>query len=351
MKPRIGITIGDINGIGPEVIIKTLENEYILSQCIPIVYGSAKVLGYHKNIVDTNSFSFVSILEAASATEGKINVITCWSESVNISLGEATEEGGQCAHIALDKAVTDLINQDIDALVTAPINKHAMKLANFAHLGHTEYLAERCGSKDYLMFLVSEVLRMALVTTHIPVSEISMHISKDAILNKIEILDKSLREDFGIERPLIAVLGLNPHAGDGAQIGTEDEKEILPAILEAKDKKIAVAGPYAADGLFGGGAYKKFDAILAMYHDQGLIPFKSLSFGEGVNFTAGLPVIRTSPDHGTAYDIAGQNKANPDSFRKSMFMAIDICRNRKSYYDMNADKIEKTQLTEEDGPN
>lgn len=351
MKPKIGITIGDINGVGPEVIIKTLSNDYITSQCTPVIYGSAKVLGYHKNVVEDNSFSFVSCNEASQAVPGKINVLTCWPETVHISIGEATEEGGKCAYIALDKAVMDLINGDIDALVTAPINKHAMKLAEFPHLGHTEYIAERCGVDDYLMFMVSEAIKVALVTTHIPVKEISSHITSDSILSKIEILDKTLKEDFGLEKPLIAVLGLNPHAGDASEIGIEDEKEILPAINKAKDKKIAVAGPYAADGFFGGGNYKKFDAVLAMYHDQGLIPFKALSFGEGVNFTAGLPVIRTSPDHGTAYDIAGQNLANPDSFRKALFMSIDIAKNRKAYHDMNADRIEKVVLSEEEGPN
>lgn len=350
MKLKIGITIGDINGIGPEVIIKTLSNDYFLNYCTPIIYGSSKVLGYHKNIVDTNSFSFINSKDAQSVEEGKVNVINCWIDTVNINIGEATEDGGKCAYIALDKAVTDLKDGHIDALVTAPINKYAMKMANFPHLGHTEYIAEKTGADDSLMFLISDSIKVALVTTHIPISEIAEHITADRVLDKIEILNTTLQEDFGIERPVIAVLGLNPHAGDNGQIGDEDQNQIIPAIEAAKEKKIVAMGPYPADGFFGSDSYKKYDAILAMYHDQGLIPFKSLSFGEGVNYTAGLKVIRTSPDHGTAYEIAGQNMADPGSFRKALFAAIDACKNRKAHQEYTRDKIKKVKLREERSP-
>lgn len=350
MKLKIGISIGDINGIGPEVIIKTFSNDFLLKSCTPIIYGSSKVMGYHKNIVENSNFSFVSCKDAQSAEDGKINVINCWNDTVTISIGEATEDGGKCAYIALDKAVDDLNAGTIDALVTAPINKHAMKMAQFPHLGHTEFIAERTGAHDSLMFLISDSLRMALVTTHIPISDVAQHITADKILDKIEILNQTLKEDFGIERPVIGVLGLNPHAGDGAQIGLEDANEVVPAIEAAKEKKILAMGPYPADSFFAGTNYQKFDAILAMYHDQGLIPFKSLSFGDGVNFTAGLNVIRTSPDHGTAYDIAGQNMANPNSFRKAVLAAIDIAKHRKGYREMNSNKIKKTELREERAP-
>ncbi len=344
---KIGISIGDINGIGPEVVIKTLVNDYITKRCTPIIYGSSKVMGYHKNIAGDAKFNFVSIDHVDKAEEGKINVLNCWQETVNITLGEATEEGGKCAHIALDKAVDDLKDGKIDALVTAPINKHAMKMANFPYLGHTEFIADKVGADDMLMFMISDNLKVALVTTHIPVADIDESITADVILDKIELLDQSLRVDFGIDRPVIAVLGLNPHAGDEGEIGEKDETDVKPAIQAAKENGILAMGPYPADGFFGSNKYKDYDAILAMYHDQGLIPFKSLSFGEGVNFTGGLDVIRTSPDHGTAYEIAGQNQADPGSFRKAIFAAIDIAQQRKDYEEMHANAIDQVELSEE----
>lgn len=347
MKPKIGITIGDINGIGLEVIIKTLSNDYITSKCTPIIYGSSKVIGYHKNIVDQSSFSTAGCSGAERAQEGKVNVINCWQDEVNVTIGKATKESGECAYIALDRAVNDLLENQIDALVTAPINKHAMKMANFPHLGHTEYIAERAGADDCLMLLISEALKVAVVTTHVPLSDVAELITKKKVLKKIKLLNKSLKEDFGLERPVIAVLGLNPHASDESEIGHEEKDSILPAITEAKRNGIIASGPYPADGFFGGSSYKKFDAVLAMYHDQGLIPFKSMSFGDGVNFTAGLSVVRTSPDHGTAYEIAGQNLADPSSFRKALFRAIDIAEQRKIYKEITIDKVKKVELREE----
>ena len=340
MSIKVGITIGDINGIGPEVIIKTLSEANIAKRFTPIIYGSSKVLGYHKNIVSDNRFSYSNIDHAEKAMSGKVNVINAWQDAVDINIGEATIASGQSAYIALDKAMNDLIDGHIDALVTAPINKNAMKMAEFPYLGHTEYIASRTEAHDSLMLLTSDSIAVGLVTAHIPLSEVAAHITADVVLDKIELLDQSLKIDFGMEGPKIAVLGLNPHAGDTGQIGTEDESEIKPAILAAKENGILAAGPFPADGFFGSGANKKFDAVLAMYHDQGLIPFKVLSFGSGVNYTAGLDVIRTSPDHGTAYDIAGKNLADPSSMRQAIYKAIDIANNRKSYEELTSNSID-----------
>ena len=340
MSLKIGITIGDINGIGPEIIIKTLSEEQLLSRFTPIVYGSSKTLGYHKNIVKNNRFNFINIDQAHHAKEGKINVISAWQESVSIDIGQGTKESGRSAYIALDRAINDLNQGEIDAIVTAPINKAAMKMADFPYLGHTEYITRMADADDSLMLLTSDQLTVGLVTAHIPLEEVSRAVTADVILDKIEILDQSLKVDFGIERPKIAILGLNPHAGDSGQIGTTEETEITPAILAAKENGILAMGPFAADGFFGNGSYKKFDAILAMYHDQGLIPFKALSFGTGVNFTAGLDIIRTSPDHGTAYEIAGKNMADPSSMRHAIYMALDIATNRKLHDEVSANSLD-----------
>ena len=340
MSLRIGITVGDINGIGPEIIIKTLSEENLLKRITPIIYGSSKTLGYHKNIVKNNRFNFVNIDGAEHAKEGKVNVISAWQEAVNINIGEATKESGQSAYIALDRAMNDLNTGLIDAMVTAPINKAAMKMADFPYLGHTEYITNASNSEDSLMLLTSEQLTVGLVTAHIPLEEVTAEITADVVLDKLEILDQTLKIDFGKERPIIAVLGLNPHAGDSGQIGTNEETDIIPAILAAKENGMMVAGPFSADGFFGNGSYKKFDAILAMYHDQGLIPFKALSFGTGVNFTAGLEIIRTSPDHGTAYEIAGKNQADPSSMRQAIYKAIDIATNRKTHEEISSNSLD-----------
>lgn len=342
-KPRIGISIGDINGIGPEVIIKTLQHDYILEQCVPVIYGSSKVISYHKNIVEAD-FHFHSIKDIEHAANKKVNVINCWQDVVNISLGQANEEGGQYAAIALERAVMDLKAGKIDALVTAPINKNAMRMSGgFPFPGHTEYITQTVGAKHSLMLMVNDDIKIGLVTNHLPVSEVSKAIHKKLVTAKLEMLNRCLKVDFGKERPVIAVLGLNPHASDGGLMGDEEEKIIRPAVVEAKKRGVMAVGPFSADGFFGSGEYKKYDAVLAMYHDQGLIPFKLLSFGQGVNYTAGLNVIRTSPDHGTAYDLAGKNMADPSSFRHALFQAIDISRTRAAYMEMHENPLEIRQ--------
>ncbi|KXK39275.1 MAG: 4-hydroxythreonine-4-phosphate dehydrogenase PdxA [Saprospiraceae bacterium] len=344
---KIGITIGDINGIGPEVIIKALSNPMILNSFTPIIYASYKVLSYHKNIVKESSIGFHTIPNAASAVDNKINLISCWNDNVNITLGKATADGGKYAKISMEKALDDIKSGSIDAIVTAPINKNAMQQANFPFPGHTEFFTKGDQKEESLMLLASDALRVAVVTNHIPLSQVASSINKDLILNKIQILNKTLIEDFGIERPVIGVLGLNPHASDDSTIGNEEENFIRPAIIEAKKSGIMAAGPYSPDGFFASGLWKKVDAVLAMYHDQGLIPFKALTFGGGVNFTAGLSFIRTSPDHGTAYEIAGTNKADGASFRQALYMAYDLVRNRKDYFESRENALVRREKKSE----
>ncbi len=340
-KLKIGITIGDINGIGPEVIIKAFSNPKLLELCVPIIYGSSKVMSYHKNIVKTHDFSFVTTGDADRASNSKVNVVNCWDQDVKITLGAATQEGGQLAIKAMERAVAEAKDGKIDAIVTAPINKEAMKMANFGHKGHTEYLTQSTNTKESVMTMISDNLRIALATNHLPISKVAESITKESIIRKLKIFNKSLVEDCGIDKPTIAVLGLNPHAGDNGVIGTEEDDIIRPVIIEAKKNGVHVVGPFAADGFFGSSQFSKFDGIFAMYHDQGLIPFKALTFGSGVNFTGGLPIVRTSPDHGTGYDIAGKNQADESSLRAATYLAIDIARNRKEYKESRANKLEK----------
>ncbi len=350
-KIRVGISVGDINGVGLEVILKTLNNPQTFINFIPVIYGSSKVISYHKNIVGLEDFQFQSIKSAERLNPNKVNILNCWDENVNITIGQLSEDGGKYAYISLDRAVSDLKKGLIDALVTAPINKKAMQLANFPYPGHTEYLTKEFETKESLMMMVNEDLRVGLVTNHLPIRDVANAVTKKRILEKLHIFNKSLKVDFGKERPMIAILGLNPHAGDEGVIGEEEEKIIRPLIIESKKKGMIVMGPYSADGFFGSGEYKKFDGILAMYHDQGLIPFKSLSFGSGVNYTAGLPIVRTSPDHGTAYDIAGQNQADPASFRQALFLAVDIARNKRNHEEMHSNPVEKREKTTDDKEN
>ena len=340
-KMRIGITVGDINGIGLEVILKTISHKNITDVCTPVVYGSTKIVSYHKNIVGIDDFKFQSLRDAQRIHTDKINIINCWQDNVNITLGKVSEMGGKYAMMSLERAISDLENGLIDAVVTAPINKQAMDMAGFKYPGHTEYFMDTFGAKENLMFMITEDLKVGLVTNHVPVTKVGELITKGRILKKLRIMNETLKMDFGIERPSIAVLGLNPHAGDGGVIGKEEETIIRPAIIEAKKKGILAFGPYAADSFFGTPNYKKYDAILAMYHDQGFITFKALSFGRGVNYTAGLPIVRTSPDHGTGFDIVGQNKADPTSFRYAIYAAVDIARNRKDYIEMHENPIVK----------
>ena len=340
-KIRLGISMGDFNGVGIEVIIKTLSNKKILEYCTPIVYGSSKIFSYHKNIVKADDMQVQNINNAERPYTGRVNVVNCWQENVAVTLGKATEEGGKFAYIALDRASEDLEKGLIDVLVTAPINKEAMKMANFPYPGHTEYLTKRFGGSESIMLMVNGDLRVGLLSNHIPVSEVASKVTKEHFVRKLKILNRALKQDFGIERPTIAVLGLNPHAGDNGAIGKEEIDVIRPAIIEAKKNGAMVMGPYPADGFFGNREYLKFDGILAMYHDQGLIPFKALSFGNGVNYTGGLKVVRTSPDHGTAFNIAGKNLADPSSFRNAVYAAMDIFRNRKDHQAQHSNPIQK----------
>jgi len=343
-KPILGITVGDINGIGLEVILKALSHKKVLDICVPVIYGSSKVVSYHKNIVSLDEVTFYSQRNAERLHFEKINVVNVWNDNVNITLGRATDLGGKYAQMSLDAAVADLKAGLIDALITAPIHKKSMQMAGFGHVGHTEYLTQELKSSNSLMILASGRLRVGLVTAHIPLKDVATTITKEAIIGKLQIFSESLRIDYGLERPLIAVLGLNPHAGEEGMLGDEEEKIIRPAVVECKKKGMMAFGPFPADGFFGSGQFHKFDGILAMYHDQGLIPFKALTFGSGVNFTAGLPAIRTSPDHGTAFDLAGKNEADPSSFLQAMFMAIDIFRNRKEYYELKANAVRRVEV-------
>ena len=338
-KPIIGITIGDMNGIGLEVILKTLANNEILKYCRPLIYGSAKIVSYHKNVVGLEQLNFYNTKDINRVSNDRVSVINCWDETAKITLGKETEEGGKYAYIALDRATKDLKDGKIDALVTAPINKKSMQLANFPYAGHTEFLTKELGGGESIMCMVHDDLRIGLASNHLPISKVSEYLTKKKVFEKIQVMDKTLRIDFGIERPIIAVMGLNPHAGDGGVIGDNEEAFIRPAVIEAKKQGVMAVGPFSADGFFGSNQYKKYDGVLAMYHDQGLIPFKLLAFGSGINYTGGIKGVRTSPDHGTAFDIAGNNEADPSSFRKALFLALDISKNRKEYHELSANAL------------
>lgn len=328
---KVGITQGDINGIGYEVILKTLSDPRFVEICTPVMYGSAKVAAYHRKAIDMEPVNFNIVTGAMQVVDGQNNLINCVDEEIKVEIGHPTELSAQAAYAALERAVSDLAEGLIDVLVTAPINKHIMQSQEFKFpTGHTEYLEQRLGKdgEKSLMILLNDSLRVALVTGHLPISQISQTITQDLILEKLRIFEKSLCRDFGVNKPRIAVLSLNPHAGENGVMGDEEQYIIQPAIDEAKKNGMLCFGPYAADGFFGTEHYKHFDGVLAMYHDQGLAPFKALSMDCGVNFTAGLSFIRTSPDHGTAYDIAGKGIASEDSFRQAIYTAIDIYRNR-----------------------
>lgn len=347
IKARIGISVGDINGIGIEVILKTLADARIYEYCTPVVYGSVKTTSYHKKLLGMPEFNFNVIKNAGEMNVRKANLVNCWDEEVKIELGQDTENGGKYAFKSLEAAMEDLLAGKIDALVTAPINKSNIQQAGFPFPGHTEYLQQKAGSPDSLMFMVSEDLKISVVTGHMPISQVPAAITRENILSKLRLMNKSLKNDFWIEKPKIAVLGLNPHAGDRGLLGKEEEETIIPAIKKAFDEGIMAFGPFPADGFFGQAAYLKFDAVLAMYHDQGLIPFKHLSFGKGVNFTGGLPFIRTSPDHGVAYDIAGKGVAQESSFREAIFMAGDLFRKRAEQKELQSHPLKITKLAKD----
>ena len=340
-RPLVGITIGDMNGIGIEVIIKTFADRRMLDHCTPIIYGSSRAISYHRKVLRSDDFAYHITNSVQKVKHGVCNIINCWNDEVPITIGRPNQRMGWFAMRALEAAATDLKAGYLTSLVTAPVNKNLVNSETESFVGHTEYLNEVCGVKESLMFLVSETLRVGLVTNHLPIKDVAANITSERILAKLRIMCQSLECDFGLVRPKIAVLALNPHAGDGGLIGSEEEDIIKPAINRAKQENLLAFGPFAADGFFGSALYRQFDAILAMYHDQGLVPFKSLSFGHGVNYTAGLPVVRTSPDHGTAYDIAGKNIASEESFRTAIFMALDIVKSRAHYTEMNANPLQR----------
>ena len=339
-KPKIGITQGDMNGIGFEVIIKTLMDNRINDLCVPVVYGSPKVAAYHRKALDIMNFSLNHITKPEEANSKKSNIISCLDDNIRVELGKSTKAAGEGAATALHHAANDLKEGKIDALVTAPIDKHNIQSETFNYPGHTEFFKDKFNVDDVLMLLFSEMMKVGVVTGHVPISQVPSLITIDAIMQKINIFNKSLKEDFGVRKPKIALLGLNPHSGDNGLIGDEEQQVIEPAIEKAKEANIMVFGPYPADGFFGSESYNKFDGVLAMYHDQGLTPFKSLTYEGGVNYTAGLPVIRTSPAHGTAYEIAGENKADPSSFRHALFAAIDIYKSRNINKKNNKNQVE-----------
>ena len=328
-KPRIGITLGDYNGVGPEVVIKALADNRILNMITPVVYGSGKVLSHYKKLLNIEDLNYTQVRNRGQYAPKSINIVNCYGdEAFEITPGKASVEGGKAAFDALKQASVDLKEGLIDALVTAPIDKHTIHSDEFPFKGHTEFLTQFFEAQESLMFMVSEKLRVGLVTEHIPVRDVAAAVTKEKIDAKLKVMDQSLRKDFGIVKPKIAVLGLNPHAGDNGLLGSEEETVIRPAINEQKNKGRLVYGPFPADGFFAAGTYLKYDAVLAMYHDQGLVPFKSIAFEEGINFTAGLSVVRTSPDHGTGYAIAGKNQANEGSLRQAIYQAAEIFRQR-----------------------
>ena len=344
-KIKIGVTQGDINGIGYETIIKTFMDQRLAELYTVVLYGSPKLAAYHKKLIpDAEQLTFNPVHSAREAQAKKLNLVTVVDDDVQVDLGESTPMGGQAALASLQAAAKDLEAGAIDALVTSPINKANIQSDEFRFPGHTEYLDARFHDTEPLMIMVSEGMRVGLVTIHLPLAEVAPHITTQAILDKLRALKRSLLRDFGIREPRIAVLSLNPHAGDAGLLGTEENEIIKPAIVLAADEHILAFGPFAADGFFGSGGYKKYDAVLAMYHDQGLAPFKALAGEDGVNFTAGLSVVRTSPAHGVGYDIAGKNLADEGSFRSALYLAVDVVRNRKFYDEISANPLRKYEI-------
>lgn len=347
-KPIVGITAGDINGIGLEVLIKVFSDVRMLDMCTPVIFSSGKAVNfYRKSTVTENPFNYTSINNFEQLNPKQVNVFNCWEEEVNIQPGTLNETGGKYAVRSLTVATQCLKDGDIDVIVTAPIHKNNTQSAEFPFTGHTPFLKESFGAKDVVMMLYSGNFRVALITEHIPVAEVAAHLSVEKIVSKIQLVKQTLVQDFGVDKPKIAVLGLNPHAGDDGLIGKEEQTIITPAIQALRDGGVLAFGPYSADGFFARSHYREFDAVVAMYHDQGLIPFKTIAANSGVNYTCGLPVIRTSPDHGVAFDIAGKNLADPDSMREAIFEALDIFDQRKAYKANTANPVKKHRLTAE----
>ena len=342
LKPVIGFTSGDLNGIGMELIIKTLSDVRILDLCTPVVFASQKSINFYRKILPDYNFAYQQLKEFSKLNLKAINVMNCWEEEVAIVPGELNATGGEYARRSLLTAVGALKEGYIHALVTSPIHKKNIQGADFNFTGHTPYLKEAFEKQDVVMLMVAENMRVGLVTEHVPISDVAKYITREAIISKLKIMQQSLTKDFGVDKPKIAVLGLNPHAGDEGLVGSEEETIIKPAIKEAKERNgILAFGPYSADAFFARGSYEQFDAVLAMYHDQGLIPFKSLAIGEGINYTAGMGGIRTSPDHGTAFDIAGSGRADHSSFLSAAFACIDIINKRKFFEDNHANPLKK----------
>ena len=340
-KPVIGFSCGDLNGIGTEIILKALSDSRFLDFCIPVIFASNKLINfYRKGLADMN-FNFTSVRELSRLNPKQVNVFSCWEEEVSITPGTLNNAAGQYAIKSLQAATSALKNGQIHGLVTAPIHKKNIQSDKFAYTGHTPFFKDFFGVNDVLMLMVSDNMRVGLVTEHISLKEVASNITKEKIISKLAILNASLKKDFNIEKPRIAVLALNPHAGDDGVIGTEEEEIIKPAIKEAKQRNMLVIGPFSSDAFFARNQHHKFDAVLAMYHDQGLIPFKSLSYGEGINFTAGLPNVRTSPDHGTAFDIAGKDRADCSSFKAAIFSCIEILNNQKTFDENHQNPIKR----------
>jgi 4-hydroxythreonine-4-phosphate dehydrogenase len=331
-KLTVGITQGDGNGISYEVIIKALADERILDMCTPVIYGSSKIFGFYKKHIHNIEQINTNVISSAKDVHHKrVNIVNCLPDNVFVEPGQPTPESAKSAMTALDRAVQDIKEGTIDVLVTAPINKRAMTAEGFAYTGHTEFLEKEFDAEEVAMIMVCDRLKVGVVTGHIPLKDVPASITEEKILRKLRIIKKSLQRDFGVDCPKIAVLGLNPHSGDGGLLGDEEQRVIIPAVKAANEEGILAYGPYSPDGFFGLGNYAKFDAVLAMYHDQGLTPFKALAFEEGVNFTAGLPIVRTSPDHGTAYEMAGRDLADPRSMMAAIYAAIDIYNRRADY--------------------
>ena len=352
-KITIGITQGDTNGIGYEVIIKALSDARILEICTPVVYGSSKFFGmYRKDIPETENINTNVISSAKDAHPKRVNIVNCLPDNLHIEPGQTTADGAKAAILSLEKAVEEIKAGHLDAIVTAPFNKYLVNEETFKYAGHTEYLVSQFGAEDGLMFLCSDQMRVGVATGHIALSKVSQALNPELIVSKLKIMNDSLMKDFNIVKPKLAVLGLNPHSGDKGLMGDEEMNVITPAIKMAQEQGILAYGPYPPDGFFGVNMQYKFDAVLSMYHDQGLIPFKSLAFDSGVNFTAGLPIVRTSPDHGTAFDLAGQNKANPQSMISSIYLAVDVVRNREKYAQMRANplKVKEFEAPQKERP-
>jgi 4-hydroxythreonine-4-phosphate dehydrogenase len=344
-KPIIGISIGDFNGIGPEVILKAVGGNRLNKICTPVIYGSAKVINRYRQLLDIKDWQFFTIQRVEQLNHKQVNVINCMNDQhLEVQPGNITPEAGKLAFESLKRAVDDLKAGKIDALVTAPINKHNIQNDSFKFPGHTEFLADAFGVNQELMFMVSDDLKIGVATGHLPLEQVKTKICKELIIKKLDQIKSSLIRDFNIQKPKIAILGLNPHAGENGLLGNEELEIIQPALVEYKKKGNLVFGPFPADGFFGTAAWKNYDAVLAMYHDQGLMPFKMIAFENGVNFTAGLPKVRTSPDHGTAYDIAGKNIADESSMLNAIYMAIDIARNRKELSDLELNSMKKKTI-------